>query len=75
MAMRRATLARTVELAASVVDGCYHASGTSGMYETSPLQRRLRDVKALTQHAIFTANPYSPVGASLLGEPLGPMMM
>jgi indole-3-acetate monooxygenase len=66
---RRATMARATTTAASVVDRCYGLSGTTGLYETSPLQRRLRDVHALTQHILFTSNAFTPLGASLLGEP------
>ena len=68
MVERRATLARVTTVAASVVDRCYGMSGTTGLYETSPLQRRLRDVHALTQHILFTSNALTPLGASLLGE-------
>jgi alkylation response protein AidB-like acyl-CoA dehydrogenase len=66
---RRTTLNKVAELAASVVDGAYTMCGTSGLYLGSPLQRRARDIHALTQHFILSANTYSPLGASLLGEP------
>jgi alkylation response protein AidB-like acyl-CoA dehydrogenase len=67
---RRTFLARIAPLAAGVVDGCYAAAGTTALYESSPLQRRLRDVRALTQHAVLAVDPYAPAGAALLGEPL-----
>ena len=67
-------LARAVALAVSVVDGCYSSSGTAGLFESNPLQRRLRDGKALSQHAIFTTNTFRPVGQMLFGEPLGPLL-
>jgi indole-3-acetate monooxygenase len=72
MMERRTYLARAAELSATVVDGCYAASGTTGLYETSPLQRRLRDVRAVTQHVLFTMDPFAPAGANLLGEPVAP---
>jgi indole-3-acetate monooxygenase len=63
--IRRARLAR----AASVVDGCYTLSGTTGLFESCPLQRRLRDVRAVTQHFLLSArNAFAPVGAALLSE-------
>jgi alkylation response protein AidB-like acyl-CoA dehydrogenase len=67
---RRSALSRIGDLAVGVVDGCYHASGTTGLYETSPLQRRLRDVHAVVQHFLFTSNALAPLGALLLGEPV-----
>ena len=67
---RRSALSRIGEVAVGVVDGSYHASGTTGLYETSPLQRRLRDVHAVVQHFLFTSNALAPLGALLLGEPV-----
>ena len=67
---RRTLLSRIAELTAAVVDGAYAACGTTGLYTSSPLQRRLRDVRALTQHIIFAYNAYTPAGALLLGEPV-----
>jgi alkylation response protein AidB-like acyl-CoA dehydrogenase len=71
---RRSTLSRIGDLAAGVVTGCYHASGTTGLYESSALQRRLRDVHAVVQHVLFTSNALAPLGAVLLGEPLEGVM-
>ena len=67
---RRSTLSRIGDLSVGVVSGCYHASGTTGLYDSSALQRRLRDVHAVVQHILFTANALAPLGALLLGEPL-----
>ena len=67
---RRTLLGRIAELAAAVVDGAYAQCGTTGLYTSSPLQRRLRDVRALTQHIMFAYNAYTPAGAQLLGEPV-----
>ena len=67
---RRSTLSRIGDLAVGVVDGCYRASGTTGLYETSPLQRRLRDVHAVVQHFLFTSSALAPLGALLLGAPV-----
>jgi alkylation response protein AidB-like acyl-CoA dehydrogenase len=71
---RRSTLSRVGDTATAVVTACYHASGTTGLYESSPLQRRLRDVHAVVQHVLFTSNALAPLGALLLGEPLEGVM-
>jgi hypothetical protein len=63
-------LSRIGDVAVGVVDGGYHASGTTGLYESSALQRRLRDVHAVVQHILFTSNALAPLGALLLGEPV-----
>jgi alkylation response protein AidB-like acyl-CoA dehydrogenase len=65
---RRTVLSRVGELATAVVDGCYHRSGTTGLFESSALQRRLRDIHAVIQHALFTMDALGPSGALLLGE-------
>jgi alkylation response protein AidB-like acyl-CoA dehydrogenase len=67
---RRSALSRIGDIAVGVVDGCYHASGTTGLYESSTLQRRLRDIHAVVQHILFTSNALAPLGALLLGEPV-----
>jgi alkylation response protein AidB-like acyl-CoA dehydrogenase len=67
--IRRARLARAASVAASVVEGCYTVSGTTGLFESCPLQRRLRDVRAVTQHFLLSVrNAFAPVGAALLSE-------
>jgi len=67
--IRRARLARAASVAASVVDGCYNLSGTTGLFESCPLQRRLRDVRAVTQHFLLSArSAFGPVGANLLSD-------
>jgi indole-3-acetate monooxygenase len=65
---RRTILSRVGDLATAVVDGCHHRSGTTGLFETSALQRRLRDIHAVTQHIMFTLDGLVPSGALLLGE-------
>ncbi len=69
MAVRRARLSRAASVAASVVEGCYSVSGTTGLFESCPLQRRLRDVRAVTQHYMLSArSAFGPVGAAVLSE-------
>ena len=68
-AVRRARLSRAASVAASVVEGCYSISGTTGLFESCPLQRRLRDVRAVTQHYMLSArSAFGPVGTSILSE-------
>jgi len=67
---RRTVLVRVGESTTAVVDGCYHESGTTGLFESSALQRRLRDIHAVVQHVMFTADVLTPSGALLLGEPV-----
>jgi alkylation response protein AidB-like acyl-CoA dehydrogenase len=56
-------------VAASVVDGAYGLSGTTGLFASCPLQRRLRDVRAVTQHYMLSArSAFGPVGTALLSE-------
>jgi len=42
-------------------------SGTTGLFESCPLQRRLRDVRAVTQHYLLSVrSAFGPVGAAQL---------
>jgi alkylation response protein AidB-like acyl-CoA dehydrogenase len=62
------TVAWVVETATRVVDACYQAGGGSALYEKSPLQRRLRDIHTLTQHASVQENIFMTLGAQKLGR-------
>jgi alkylation response protein AidB-like acyl-CoA dehydrogenase len=66
---RLTALKRVGEIATAVVDRAYHEAGTTGLFESSPLQRRLRDIHAVVQHVVFTSDSFTPAGATLLGEP------
>ena len=69
MVIRRARLSRAASVAASVVEGAYSLSGTTGLFESCPLQRRLRDVRAVTQHYMLSArSAFGPVGSAILSE-------
>ena len=69
MVIRRARLTRAAAVAASVVEGAYGVSGTTGLFESCPLQRRLRDVRAVTQHYMLSArSAFGPVGTAILSE-------
>jgi alkylation response protein AidB-like acyl-CoA dehydrogenase len=67
--VRRAKLARVGSVSASVVERCYTASGTTGLFDSSPLGRRLRDIYAVTQHYLLSSRAaFWPAGAAVLGE-------
>jgi alkylation response protein AidB-like acyl-CoA dehydrogenase len=55
--------------AAEVVTAMYHAGGGSSIYDSSPLQRRLRDVHVATQHMMVAPATWELTGRLLLGLP------
>jgi alkylation response protein AidB-like acyl-CoA dehydrogenase len=61
--------------AATVVDAAYTAGGGSSLYDTSPLQRRLRDIHALTQHFLVRSDALTTVGAVLAGQEADTMLL
>ncbi|HEX6139383.1 MAG TPA: acyl-CoA dehydrogenase family protein [Candidatus Limnocylindria bacterium] len=63
----RAATTWAVNAAASVADMAYHAGGGSAIYAGSPLQRRFRDVNAITQHFLVKRDTLTTVGAVLAG--------
>ena len=63
------TAAWVAHTAASVVDACYTAGGGTALYDSSPLQRCLRDIHTLTQHAAVAEGSITRAGAVLLGQP------
>jgi indole-3-acetate monooxygenase len=64
----RASSTWATEVAAAVVDTAYTAGGGSSLYLSSPLQRRLRDIHALTQHFLIKADTLTTAGAVLAGQ-------
>jgi indole-3-acetate monooxygenase len=64
----RATATWTTRTAAAVVDTAYSAGGGSAIYTSNPLQRRLRDVRAVTQHFGVKPDTLTKAGAILAGE-------
>jgi indole-3-acetate monooxygenase len=54
--------------ATEVVTRAYRAGGSSSVYASSPLQRRLRDVNALTQHFLVRQDTLTTAGAILAGQ-------
>jgi indole-3-acetate monooxygenase len=49
-------------------DACFALGGSSALYETSPLQWRMRDLHAAAQHAIAQQRHYVSAGKLLLGS-------
>jgi alkylation response protein AidB-like acyl-CoA dehydrogenase len=64
----RATAAWATAKAADAVDTAYRAGGGTSLYRDSPLQRRLRDVHALTQHFLVKKDTLTTAGAILAGQ-------
>lgn len=62
-------LATTHAMQASrqVVDSMYTLAGGSAVYETSPLQRQLRDVHVASQHIMVSSNTLETIGQLLFG--------
>jgi len=55
---------------ADVVTTAYRAGGGRALYLESPLQRRLRDISALTQHFLVRADTMATAGGVLVGQEL-----
>jgi alkylation response protein AidB-like acyl-CoA dehydrogenase len=51
-----------------VTEACFMLAGASAVYLDSPLQRRLRDIMVLGQHAVVQQRQYVGVGAALLND-------
>jgi alkylation response protein AidB-like acyl-CoA dehydrogenase len=54
--------------AADVVGAAYRAGGGTSIYSSSSLQRRLRDVNAITQHFLVRPSTLTTAGAALAGR-------
>jgi indole-3-acetate monooxygenase len=64
----RATAAWATARATAVVDFAYHAGGGSALYAGNSLQRRMRDIHAVTQHFLVKPDTLTTVGAVLAGQ-------
>jgi indole-3-acetate monooxygenase len=67
-ARTRASAVWATSRAAEVVTSAYRAGGGSSLYDVSQLQRRLRDVNALTQHFLVRSDTLTTAGAILAGQ-------
>ncbi|MCT9933158.1 acyl-CoA dehydrogenase family protein [Planotetraspora sp. A-T 1434] len=68
----RAAAARVTGFATAAVDTAHALAGGASAYESSPLQRRLRDIHTATQHFVNGRDFYATVGALLAGEQVDP---
>jgi indole-3-acetate monooxygenase len=64
----RATATWVTTTAAAIVDVAYTAGGGTALYASSPLQRRLRDAHAITQHFAVKPDTFTLAGAVLAGQ-------
>ena len=64
----RSTAVWVTSTAAAVVDVCYRAGGGSSIYLDNPLQRRFRDIHAVTQHFLVRPDTLTTAGAVLAGQ-------
>lgn len=60
--------------AVAAVGTAYRAGGGSSLYADCPLQRRLRDIHALTQHFIVRPDTLTTAGAILAGQDVAVMV-
>jgi indole-3-acetate monooxygenase len=67
-ARARSAAVWATERSVSVVDAAYRAGGGSSVYLDNPLQRRLRDIHAITQHFIVRPDTMTTAGAILAGN-------
>jgi alkylation response protein AidB-like acyl-CoA dehydrogenase len=51
-----------------VADACFTLAGGSAVYESSPLQRRLRDLHTAAQHATIQQRHYVAAGKAILAQ-------
>jgi alkylation response protein AidB-like acyl-CoA dehydrogenase len=69
-ARARAAAVWATEAALTTTEFAYRASGGSAVYDTSPLQRRMRDMHAITQHFLVRPNTFVTAGGVLAGQGL-----
>jgi alkylation response protein AidB-like acyl-CoA dehydrogenase len=66
-----AAAAWVTETTCAAVDACYRAGGGGAARDSSPLQRRFRDIHTFSQHAAIAEGWLGQAGAGLLGQPTG----
>ena len=64
----RATPAAVMGAATRIVDTAYTLAGGTSVYQRCPLQRRLRDIHAATQHVYAGRHSFAVVGALVAQE-------
>jgi indole-3-acetate monooxygenase len=63
----RLAMTHAVQACVQVVDAMYTLAGGSAVYESSPLQRQLRDVHVASQHIMVSSNTVETLGRLFLG--------
>ncbi|MET8087594.1 acyl-CoA dehydrogenase family protein [Micromonospora sp. NPDC005237] len=63
----RATATQVTATALQAVQTAYALAGASTVFDSSPLQRRLRDINTATQHFVNSRDSYATVGGLLAG--------
>jgi alkylation response protein AidB-like acyl-CoA dehydrogenase len=51
-----------------VAEGCFELAGSRAVYESSSLQRRMRDLRVAAQHVIVHPRHYVTAGAAVLAR-------
>ena len=62
-------MTQAVSGAATAVEWMWSVAGTSGIFQSSPLERHFRDMQVLKQHAFYAEQRYETVGRVYLGLP------
>lgn len=62
----------TAQICVDAVETCYRLHGAASVYDGAPLQRRLRDIYTICQHASVNDASLTRAGAALFGEEVGP---
>jgi indole-3-acetate monooxygenase len=65
----RLAATHATEVSTRATDSAYTLAGGSALYESSPLQRRVRDAHAATQHMLVAPATWELTGRVLLGMP------
>jgi alkylation response protein AidB-like acyl-CoA dehydrogenase len=69
-ARARSAAVWATETALAATEFAYRAGGGGAVYDDSPLQRRLRDMHAITQHFLVRPNTFTTAGGVLAGQGL-----
>lgn len=69
-ALVRLTAATLAENSVAAVDIAYALAGSSSLFQRSPLDRCMRDVRGATKHITLSSSHFETVGQYLLGGPL-----
>jgi hypothetical protein len=47
-------------------EGCFELAGGSAVYETSPIGRRMQDIRVAARHVLVHARNYVPAGGAIM---------